>query len=122
MTVFGRVFQQQYGLSEGAGTSLHRDEHEPDGDEKAQRRLRSIGVQFAGAEVRIGDDEGQSLSVGTAGEILLRTPGNMVGYWNNSAATIEALRDGRSEEHTAELQSLMRISYAVFCLTKKEIT
>src|SRR3546814_7005898 len=77
MTVFGRVFQQQYGLSEGARTSLHRDEHEPDGDEKAQRRLRSIGVPFAGAEVRIGDDEGQSLSVGTAGEILLRTPGNM---------------------------------------------
>src|SRR3546814_1567598 len=29
------------------------------------------------------------------------------------------LRDGRSEEHTSELQSLMRISYAVFCLKKK---
>src|SRR3546814_9897895 len=28
----------------------------------------------------------------------------------------------RSEEHTSELQSLMRISYAVFCLTKKTIT
>src|SRR3546814_9802109 len=29
--------------------------------------------------------------------------------------------EGRSEEHTSELQSLMRISYAVFCLTKKNI-
>src|SRR3546814_3930619 len=29
------------------------------------------------------------------------------------------LADGRSEEHTSELQSLMRISYAVFCLKKK---
>src|SRR3546814_8039213 len=29
------------------------------------------------------------------------------------------LRAGRSEEHTSELQSLMRISYAVFCLKKK---
>src|SRR3546814_4791334 len=28
----------------------------------------------------------------------------------------------RSEEHTSELQSLMRISYAVFCLTKKPLT
>src|SRR3546814_4160497 len=28
----------------------------------------------------------------------------------------------RSEEHTSELQSLMRISYAVFCLKKKKIT
>src|SRR3546814_2967867 len=30
-----------------------------------------------------------------------------------------ALYEGRSEEHTSELQSLMRISYAVFCLKKK---
>src|SRR3546814_4139992 len=29
---------------------------------------------------------------------------------------------GRSEEHTSELQSLMRISYAVFCLKKKKTT
>src|SRR3546814_3830088 len=29
---------------------------------------------------------------------------------------------GRSEEHTSELQSLMRISYAVFCLKKKQST
>src|SRR3546814_4823050 len=29
--------------------------------------------------------------------------------------------DDRSEEHTSELQSLMRISYAVFCLKKKKI-
>src|SRR3546814_8517449 len=32
-----------------------------------------------------------------------------------------ALVDLRSEEHTSELQSLMRISYAVFCLKKKTI-
>src|SRR3546814_1552072 len=31
-------------------------------------------------------------------------------------------RAGRSEEHTSELQSLMRISYAVFCLKKKNTT
>src|SRR3546814_7031762 len=30
------------------------------------------------------------------------------------------LETGRSEEHTSELQSLMRISYAVFCLKKKK--
>src|SRR3546814_10521918 len=42
---------------------------------------------------------------------------------------LDALRDnvpeliqGRSEEHTSELQSLMRISYAVFCLKKKKKT
>src|SRR3546814_4710393 len=32
---------------------------------------------------------------------------------------VTASRSSRSEEHTSELQSLMRISYAVFCLKKK---
>src|SRR3546814_1050842 len=34
----------------------------------------------------------------------------------------KVVRDLRSEEHTSELQSLMRISYAVFCLKKKKTT
>src|SRR3546814_6599329 len=34
--------------------------------------------------------------------------------------TSKAPRQTRSEEHTSELQSLMRISYAVFCLKKKK--
>src|SRR3546814_1232766 len=34
----------------------------------------------------------------------------------------EGMIDSRSEEHTSELQSLMRISYAVFCLKKKKNT
>src|SRR3546814_4069227 len=35
------------------------------------------------------------------------------------AACMEVVKANRSEEHTSELQSLMRISYAVFCLKKK---
>src|SRR3546814_2383454 len=38
--------------------------------------------------------------------------------WSNSRG--ERSRPLRSEEHTSELQSLMRISYAVFCLKKKK--
>src|SRR3546814_6938220 len=37
----------------------------------------------------------------------------------NSATGLELHQFKRSEEHTSELQSLMRISYAVFCLKKK---
>src|SRR3546814_7141091 len=37
----------------------------------------------------------------------------------SAARTAGAARQARSEEHTSELQSLMRISYAVFCLKKK---
>src|SRR3546814_8170890 len=36
-------------------------------------------------------------------------------------AWVSLVRCGRSEEHTSELQSLMRNSYAVFCLKKKKI-
>src|SRR3546814_6931145 len=40
--------------------------------------------------------------------------------WTNTAAERGDPRAPRSEEHTSELQSLMRISYAVFCLKKKK--
>src|SRR3546814_2760365 len=43
---------------------------------------------------------------------------NVVG--RGGAAPRFVLGEGRSEEHTSELQSLMRISYAVFCLNKKK--
>src|SRR3546814_8448477 len=42
---------------------------------------------------------------------------------NRAASRFDlACRDTRSEKHTSELQSLMRISYAVFCLKKKQKT
>src|SRR3546814_9919557 len=40
----------------------------------------------------------------------------------NGSANLSSQNPERSEEHTSELQSLMRISYAVFCLTKKTKT
>src|SRR3546814_10290714 len=41
-------------------------------------------------------------------------------YLGSKASTRALSQLGRSEEHTSELQSLMRISYAVFCLKKKK--
>src|SRR3546814_7752205 len=41
------------------------------------------------------------------------------GYFLNTHL-FDVMLDARSEEHTSELQSLMRISYAVFCLKKKK--
>src|SRR3546814_5155970 len=43
-----------------------------------------------------------------------------IGFTDNSVRSLCWLQNGRSEEHTSELQSLMRISYAVFCLKKKK--
>src|SRR3546814_5543804 len=44
----------------------------------------------------------------------------LIGF-SRGAYTVRALANMRSEEHTSELQSLMRLSYAVFCLKKKKI-
>src|SRR3546814_3294251 len=46
--------------------------------------------------------------------------------WDDEPIVLRRTEDGRgdserSEEHTSELQSLMRISYAVFCLKKKKV-
>src|SRR3546814_2153168 len=58
---------------------------------------------------------------------LFRSAGAMAAHRGDddapaSAAAAAAGARGRSEEHTSELQSLMRISYAVFCLKKKTNT
>src|SRR3546814_6767749 len=42
------------------------------------------------------------------------------GYGDSSSISVRSVCALRSEEHTSELQSLMRISYAVFCLKKKK--
>src|SRR3546814_1087368 len=47
------------------------------------------------------------------------TTNNLPNDWSRNASATALWRAYRSEEHTSELQSLMRISYAVFCLKKK---
>src|SRR3546814_2336495 len=64
-----------------------------------------------------------------AAGLFLRNPTGMIGAegegtfarpcLDDQIVGLLAARQGRSEEHTSELQSLMRSSYAVFCLKKK---
>src|SRR3546814_2630185 len=60
-------------------------------------------------------DAGIENALGVAEEALE----NRVTILNRSKDFARAKAKNRSEEHTSELQSLMRISYAVFCLKKK---
>src|SRR3546814_3716079 len=53
-------------------------------------------------------------------EISILDPRTIVGV--RGPVGLPSFRASRSEEHTSELQSLMRISYAVFCLKKKKTT
>src|SRR3546814_9945543 len=56
------------------------------------------------------------------GEAITRSWNRLVGAWEAFSEIVTNLPadEKRSEEHTSELQSLMRISYAVFCLTTKK--
>src|SRR3546814_1013999 len=89
-------------------------------------RPESCGPAVATADLKIMDEAGtRELPVGEVGELWAKGPMIVNGYWNNPAATAATfvdgwVRTGRSEEHTSELQSLMRISYAVFCLNKQK--
>src|SRR3546814_7987355 len=46
----------------------------------------------------------------------------LTSLWSPHGGSCAGVASRRSEEHTSELQSLMRISYAVFCLKKKNIS
>src|SRR3546814_8221583 len=56
-----------------------------------------------------------------ADRIVVRCDGEIVADHPRCFGRDRTIYDARSEEHTSELQSLMRISYAVFCLKKKKI-
>ncbi len=90
----GQVFVQLYGMTEGGGTVLHKDQHLLDGSTAQTKRLASVGQPSQGVKIRIIDDLGADLPQGQIGEVATRTSTHMKGYWSNSAATIDALRGG----------------------------
>jgi acyl-CoA synthetase (AMP-forming)/AMP-acid ligase II len=57
-------------------------------------KLRSAGRAAMGIEVRICDEQGRDLPNGEVGEIVARSPGSMLGYWNLPEQTEETLVDG----------------------------
>jgi long-chain acyl-CoA synthetase len=57
-------------------------------------RLGSIGVPSPGTDVRLVQDDGQDAPVGQPGEIWVRGPQVMPGYWNNPTETANVMKDG----------------------------
>jgi long-chain acyl-CoA synthetase len=87
---FGCEFIQLYGLTEttGAITQLDGVDHDPVGNPGL---LRSCGKPYPWVELRVVDPAGDDVPAGTVGELWTRSHQNTIGYWNNPAATAEAI-------------------------------
>ncbi|MCW5750814.1 MAG: AMP-binding protein [Alphaproteobacteria bacterium] len=90
--VFGPVFMQLYAQSEAPNTvtALRIADHDPDRAE----RLASCGSPLAGIQVAILDENGRECPQGEVGEICVRGPLVMEGYWKRPEETEKAFRHG----------------------------
>jgi acyl-CoA synthetase (AMP-forming)/AMP-acid ligase II len=79
---------QVYGLTESCGPGCLIM------GEDALTRAGSTGRGYFYTDVRVVGADGKDCAPDEAGEILLRGPHNMVGYWNRPDATAQAMRDG----------------------------
>jgi long-chain acyl-CoA synthetase len=57
-------------------------------------RLSSVGVPFAGVQVRLVDEAGRPVPAGEIGEVCVKGDTVMAGYWQDAQASARALRDG----------------------------
>ena len=60
----------------------------------APDRVGSFGRALPGVEISVVDRNGDLVSAGSEGEMIVRSPGTMLGYWSDSAATEGALKGG----------------------------
>jgi fatty-acyl-CoA synthase len=84
----GVTVQQAYGMTEAAPGCTVLDSAD------AQRKVGSAGKPVFFTDVRVARPDGADTDAGEVGEVLVRGPNVMAGYWNDDARTAEVLIDG----------------------------
>ena len=102
----GVKFRTGYGLTEATGNSFWL----PHGEWR--ENPTSIGVPLSFVEARVVDEFGSEVGDGVVGELLIRGPHVMTGYWGQPEASAQVLRDGWL--HTGDLA--MRDSSGLFAI------
>jgi long-chain acyl-CoA synthetase len=109
---FGCTVLEGYGLSE---TSPVASFNHPD----RERKAGSIGTPVRDVEMKIVDEDDNELPAGEVGEIVIRGPNVMKGYWNRPDATDEALRGGWL--HTGDMGRTDEDGYFFIVDRKKDL-
>lgn len=109
---FNTIIIEGYGLSEGTCASTANPVN-------GERKIGSIGLALPGQEVKIFDDQDKEVNIGEVGEIVVRGPNVMLGYYKNEAATSETLRNGWL--HTGDLGRVDSEGYFYIVGRKKEM-
>ncbi len=105
------TIRQGYGLTESAALISST----PTGQGKAG----AVGLPVPGTEVRVVDAEGRALPANEVGEITVRSPAVMQGYWRAPEATAQALHDGWL--HTGDLGYVDADGYLFIVDRKKDL-
>ena len=95
MELFGPVFVQQYGATEANVliTRMHKFDHVR-ALETGAKFLQSCGKPCLMTQIRTVDDNGQDVQPNEKGEIILKSPYLMEGYYKRPDLTVEAIKDG----------------------------
>jgi long-chain acyl-CoA synthetase len=84
---FGCVILEGYGLSETAGAATFNGLHR-------ERKASCVGIALPRCAVEVRGDDGAEVPTGEVGEVHIKGPVVMSGYWNRPEATAEVLTDG----------------------------
>ena len=87
----GLVVKSSYGMTETAAPAIFAL---PDTRMPIRNGIVSIGLPIPSTEIRIVDDDGTDSPTGSSGELLIRGPQVMTGYWNKPEETAIALAGG----------------------------
>jgi long-chain acyl-CoA synthetase len=101
-----------YGLTETTGMATFNT---PD----RERKPGSIGVPIGGTDIRVVDDDDHDVPRGDPGELVMRGPFVMKGYWNRDDATEQVMRDGWF--HTGDVARVDDEGYLFIVDRKKDL-
>ncbi|MFO0120745.1 MAG: long-chain-fatty-acid--CoA ligase [Burkholderiales bacterium] len=90
----GVSFMQAYGMTELSPLATINPAWTHTAEGRKKGKLRAAGRASHCCEVKIVDAEGQEVARGTVGEVIVRGPNVMQGYWNKPEQTAAAIRNG----------------------------